>query len=168
MVMKPIQAGDTFSIKFSGNYDPFIYTPKLLLNNGVNKYEKVGSGDFIINIPASETATYPPGEYAYSIVLFTSDERITVESGFTHVIADLVATGANTKNKFRIIVDAIDASVLGVATTAQKQTAINGRSIERFSPDELIVLRDKYLKLARIEERTVQGKSAIKKVYIRL
>ena len=166
--MKSIQAGDTFSISFCANYDASIYTPKLLLNNGVNKYEKVGSGDFIINIPAIETADYPPGEYAYSIVLFTSDERITVESGFTNVIADLVTDGASTKNKFKIIVDAIDASVLGVATTAQKQTAINGRSIERFSPEELIVLRDKYAKLAKIEDRNIQGKPSAKKVYIRL
>lgn len=166
--MKPIQAGDTFTLSFSIDYDPSVYTPKLLINDGVNKYEKVGTGNFKIDITASETSEFAPGEYAYSIVLFSAEERITVESGFTKVIADLALNGANTKNKFQLIVDAIDASTLGIATAAQKNMTINGRSIERFGPDELIMLRNKYEKLAKQEERKQKGYAGNSKVYIRL
>ena len=165
--MQPIQAGDTFNLCFSANYSASIYTPKLILNDGVNKYEKTGSGDFEIKIPAAETEQYSPGEYAYSIVLFSADDRHTIETGFTHVIADLASTGADSRNKYRKIVDAIDASVLGLATAAQKQVTINGRAIERFTPEELIVLRDKYAKLAQSEERAIKGLSPAKKVYVR-
>jgi hypothetical protein len=167
MVVKSIQSGDTYTLEFSADYDSALYTPKLMLNDGVNKYEKVGTGDFEITITAAETALYAAGQYAYSLVLFNVEERITLESGFVTVIANLETTGANTKNKYQIIVDAIDASVLGLATSAQKQVTINGRAIERFTPDELIKLRDKYAKLAQTEQRNQNGKPANRKIYVR-
>ena len=167
MVIKSIQSGDTYSITFSADYDPALYAPKLLLNDGVNKYEKVGSGDFEITVSAAETAGFAAGEYAYSIVLFNQTERVTIKSGFLSVVANLETTGANAKNKYQIIVDAIDASVLGVASAAQKNVTINGRSIERFGPDELIQLRDKYAKLAIAEQSKIDGKPSNRKIYVR-
>lgn len=167
MVVTSIQSGDTYKVSFSADYDPAVYAPKLLLNDGVNKYEKVGSGDYEITITASETAAYPAGQYAYSLVLFSTDERITVESGFVTVIANLENDGASTKNKYQVIVDAIDASVLGLATAAQKQVTINGKAIERFTPEDLIQLRNKYEKLAKSEARRIDGQPANRKIYVR-
>lgn len=167
MVIKSIQAGDTYKLSFSADYDSALYTPKLLLNDGVNKYEKVGTGDYEITFTAAETAAFVAGEYAYSIVLFNQDERITLKSGFLTVIANLELAGSNAKNKYQIIVDAIDASVLGIASAAQKNVTINGRAIERFSPDELIQPRDKYAKLAVDEQSRIDGKPKNRKIYVR-
>ena len=167
MVIKSIQSGDTYRASFTAPYDSSVYSPKLILNDGVNKYEKVGNGDFTISISAAETAAFVAGSYSYSLVLFSDTERVTIESGFVTVIANLESDGASTKNKFQIIVEAIDASVLGIATTAQRQTSINGRAIERFGPEELIVLRSKYAKLAVEEQRKLDGKPGNRKIYVR-
>lgn len=167
MVIKPIRAGDTYKVAFIAPYDSSSYEPKLILNNAVNRYEKVGSGDFLVEITAAETALFVPSEYAYSLVVFNSTERHTVHSGFVQVLPDIAAQNAQLKSNNKLILEAIEATIKGVATLGQQQTSINGKSISRYSPDELLKLHVYFRKLIKQEENALKYGSGNRKIMVR-
>lgn len=154
VINKPIQAGDSLKITFTANYDSAIFTPKLVLSGMASKYEKVGSGSFEITLTAAETATYTPGEYVYSIILFSNDERYTHETGRVNILADTAEASGDYRSQSKKIFDAIEASMLGIATSAQLETTINGRSIKRMDAEQLIKLHG-YFKAKVKEENNI-------------
>jgi hypothetical protein len=153
VITKPIQAGDSRKITFTANYDSAIFTPKLVLSGIANKYEKIGTGAFEINLTATETAEYVAGEYVYSIILFSNDERYTHETGRVNILADSSAAAAGDyRTQNEKILAALDASILGIATSAQLETSINGRSIKRMDPEQLIKLHSHFKSKVREEQ----------------
>lgn len=167
MVIKDIRAGDTYKISFTADYDSSVFTPKLILNNQHKKYEKTGSGSFEITISAAETAEFLPGEYAYSLVMFSIDERYTIESGFLNIIGDLAAGETDSRTANKKILDAIEATIQGVASLGQQQTSINGRSIVRYSPDELLKLHSHFKRLVRQDESKAKYGTGNRKIMVR-
>lgn len=152
VITKPIQAGDSRKITFTANYDSAIFTPKLVLSGIANKYEKIGTGAFEINLTATETANYVAGEYVYSIILFNNNERYTIETGRINVLADSSAAVGDYRTQNEKILAALEASILGIATSAQLETSINGRSIKRMDPEQLIKLHSHFKSKVREEQ----------------
>lgn len=169
VISKPIQAGDTAKFEFSANYDGSIFTPYLVLNNRFNKYTVTGSGNnpFELNISASISSGYQSGEYAYTIYFSDGTDRFTYESGFVSVLPDLTATAIDTRTPAQKALEAIKATIQGVATTAHQQMSINGRSLSRYSIDELLKLKSDIEKDIKSEERANQFGKTGKKILVR-
>lgn len=166
-MVKDIRAGDTYKLSFTAAYDSAVYTPKLLLNSATDRYEKTGSGSFDIELTAAETADFVPGEYAYSLVVFNNDERHTVKSGFLKVLPDLAREGADGRTNNQKTLAAIEATLQGVATLGQQQTNINGKSISRYSIEELIKLQDHFKRLVKQDANQERFGTGNKKIFVR-
>lgn len=167
VISKPIQAGDTVKFSFEAEYDSATFTPHLVLNNRFKKYQVAGTGGFEINISASVSAEFEPGDYAYTIYFTDGTERYTFESGFVQVKPDLSAKVVDARSMSQKTLDAIQDTLHGTATHAQQQMTINGRAISRYSIAELIQLKKEIEKDVRDEQRAERFGVGGKKIMVR-
>lgn len=168
VINKPIQAGDSLTIEFTANFDSSVYTPKLILSGIADKYEKVGAGAFKIELSAAETALYVAGEYVYSIVLFSDDDRFTLETGRVHVLSDSDSAASDYRTQNEKTLANLEAAINGIATSGQLETSINGRSIKRMGAEELIKLHSYFTRKVKEEQNQAKfgkGNRLIKVVF---
>ena len=152
VINKPIQAGDSLKISFSASYDSAIFTPKIVLSGVANKYEKVGTGSFEISLTPAETALFEAGEYVYSIVVYSADDRYTIETGRVDILADSSDAAGDYRTQSEKILDNLTNAINGIATSAQLETSINGRSIKRMGAEELIRLHAYFTRKVKDEK----------------
>lgn len=167
VIPKQIQAGDTLTIEFTADYDSATFIPNVVLTNASKTYTKAGSGEFEIVLTAAETALYTPGNYAYSVFVSDGTDRYTIESGFVDVKADLTAGITDARTSNRKILEAIEASIQGAATLGQLQTTINGRSIQRYTPEQLIKLHSHFKRLCKEEDSVSKFGTGNRKIFVR-
>lgn len=168
VINKPIQSGDSLTIEFTAAYDSAVYTPKLILRGITNKYEKVGTGSFTIALTASETAAFDAGEYVYSIVLFSDDDRVTIETGRVNVLVDSSDAASDYRTQNEKTLANLEAAINGIATSGQLETSINGRSIKRMGAEELIKLHSYFTRKVKEEQNKAKfgkGNRLIKVVF---
>lgn len=167
VITKPIQAGDTVKLEFTADYDSATFIPHLVLSNRFKKYSITGEGSFEFNITSAQSADFEAGNYAYSIYVTDGVNRYTVESGFVEVKPDLTAGNIDGRSISQKSLDAILATIEGVATNAQQQMTINGRAITRYSIAELISLKREIEKDVRDEQRISKFGKGGKKIMVR-
>jgi hypothetical protein len=119
------------------------------------------SGDnHLVTIPAATSANYAVGRHSYQARIEKDTEKHTVGTGIIEVLADLSAdaTGADYRSHAKKTLDALEATILGKASSDQLSYSIAGRSLSKFSPEELIswrkIYRAEYLREERIAGRT--------------
>lgn len=167
VIKKPIRAGDTLKIEFTADHDSGTFTPYLALSNATNHYTATGSGDFEITVPFATTATWAAGSYTYSVYVSDGTEKHTIESGTVEVLPDLSAGAVDARTTNRQILDAIESTIQGHATTGQQSTSINGKSIARYTPDELLKLHKHFKRLVKEDEAKARFGSTTRKIYLR-
>lgn len=115
-----------------------------------------GAG-FLTSLTGAQTAALLPGVYVWQGFASRSTptvERVAVCAGSLEVVLDLQASPATGQQKThaRRMVELLEAVLEGRATDGQLRMSINGRSIDRIPPLELLAMRDRYRSEVRAEE----------------
>jgi len=152
-------------------------TKSYLIDFGV---EVSASGaDFLVNILASTSVTYAPGDYLLVGCVEKDGERKQVYSKSLTITANHldvagVTSAYDPRTRAKRTLDAIDAMIEGTATREEKSYTITHGSItqtvELFDRGELLKLRTYYANLVAQEEiaaRTAAGKSSGTRVKVR-
>jgi hypothetical protein len=111
---------------------------------------------FAASVAASTTAAYRPGKYTWRLVVTNGSIRKTVDSGELTLEVDPAAAGSVDRRSHEVrVLEAIEATIEGAASTDQQAMTIAGRSLQRRTLSELTALRKEYLILVQRQ----QGKS---------
>lgn len=156
--------GDT--LKFteqSATYPAPDYTLTLSFSNASKAYSVTSTAngqdhDFLI--ATTTTATWEPGKYKYQLFAVKGSERYTVRQGDFELLPDFSKIG-DRRSDNQIILDAIIATLKGKASSDQSSVSIEGRSIQRYSYDELIKMRDKFSQLVASEKRADRARRGL-------
>lgn len=133
-------------------------TTKIILLNGAEKHiidTVVPEGDSLyLTASAEETATWTVGKYQYQL----QDTEGVIESGDAFVLVNFALDSAETsyKSRWEIVLEAVDATLAGKATSAQQSVTIGDKSITSMNVTELLKLRD-FIKARLAEEAKEKG-----------
>jgi len=145
-------AGDTWQwIRDDlSNYPASIWTLTYYLLKSDKQIVITATADgdyFRVDVPATETATYPEGTYRWhAYVSNASGERYKVDEGNIEIKPNFAAllSGYDSRSEVKKILDAVEAALLGRATKDQLSYSIGGRSISKIPIIELLKFRDKF------------------------
>jgi hypothetical protein len=112
------------------------------------------------DIPATVTATWPPGAYWFSIRAAQGADLVEVEAGQVEVKPDLagMSAGYDGRDHLRRVLEAIEAVIEKRATIDQDRYTINNRELWRTPIPELMALRDRYRSELRRAEALKSGR----------
>lgn len=103
-------------------------------------------GVHTVALDAATTAGYTAGEYFYQAVAKKSTDAYVLETGNILVkpsFAELTA-GYDARPHCKKVLDAIESTLEGKASKDQARYIIGSRRLDRYTFEELLVLRDKY------------------------
>lgn len=165
--------GDFIQFKqtqFSADYSNSLHTMRL-----VARISTGGSTEFIVTATASDddylftitsatSSAYTVGHYHYQIEIErdSDNERIVVDRGEFDVLTDF-DNNVDARTHAEIMLQKIEAILEGKADADVSSYSINGRSLNKFSPDELVKWRDYYkaeVSTERRKQRIKHGKGA--------
>ena len=127
--------------------DGWTLTYTLQITGTAHTVVAVGNSDgsYTATIPSTVSATYAGGNYRFQGVVTSGSDRHTVEQGTLFVELDFATNpDANSESEVKRALDAVEANLLGKATSDQQSYTIQGRSLTRYSIEELQSLRDYY------------------------
>lgn len=114
------------------------------------------SGEHLINVPAATTATWAAGFYAWRAQASKADEVYTVAAGQMQIAPAFATGGMDARSDARKALDAVEAVILGRASSAVAEYQIAGRQLRHIPIPELLTLRDK-LRADVVRENTAQA-----------
>lgn len=152
-------AGDTWSFTLTdGEHTAPAYSATIYFENAgatFNAASADSGNDHAFAIAAATTAAYTPGRYKWFVRVTDGSNAYTVSEGWLEILVNPAATGTHDhRSDARKMLDAINAFLIGNASTAQKAMSINGRSLERHTLPELTQWRDQLRNEVRTEERS--------------
>ena len=111
--------------------------------------------DYLFTVDSETSTDFIAGYYHWQleIVRISDGNRIVIERGSFTAIADLDVNGADPRSHAEIMVDKIQTILEGKADSDVSSYSINGRSLTKFSPSELLEWRDYYKKEFAKEKR---------------
>jgi hypothetical protein len=150
-------AGDTWQwTRDLADYPAGTWTATVYFENkdGVFNVTASASGTtHSFTIAAATTTGYKPGRYGWRLRVTDGTTTTTVENGLTEVQIDPAKAGkADTRTWARRVLDAIEATLEGRASSDQLAMSINGRSISRTPFSELMDARDRFRNEVRAQE----------------
>ncbi len=152
-----LTAGDTWSFTLTdSDHTAPTFDATIYFENGAATFNATAAdsgSDHAFTIAAATTAAYAPGRYKWFIRVSDGTNAYTVATGWLEVGVNPAAAGVHDhRSHARQMLDAINAFLIGNATTAQKAMSINGRSLERHALPELTAWRDQLRNEVRTEE----------------
>lgn len=181
-----LTAGDTWAwTRLLQNYDPssgWVLSYVLVSNAAGTTPIKItgtdnGDGQHKIEVDAATTAVYVAGFYTWQayVTNATTTERYKIFDGQLTIEPNFAAVAANTqldaRSQVKQVLDALEALILGKALNGdQLHYTINGRSLNRMSPRDVVYWRNYYRGLYTQElriQRTKRGLSSSGKVRAR-
>lgn len=109
-----------------------------------------------------ETTSFAPGDYNIAVQMVKGAFVDTIGTAQLEVIA--LTAGADFRSQAQRTLDAINDTLEGKASTDQQSISLNGKSIARYAPEELLKMRDYYSELVAKEKRQAQSKTGFKTV----
>lgn len=131
------------------------------------------AGTYVFQVPASTTASWISGAYAWSVWVEKGGERYTVQSGQLTVQADpsALAAGTDTRSQAERSLEAINGMLEGRATDATQRYMINGRELWRYTMAEILRLKQ-HLEMAVAGERRAAGlddsRGTVRRILVRM
>ena len=118
------------------------------------------SGAAIVGAATTHTVTITPaisgdwiaGEYHWRAYASKTGEKWLISEGTLSVIPDISGTEHDGRSHVKIVLDAIELTLQGKAPADVSSLSIEGRSISRYSPAELIAWRSRYQEFYRQEQ----------------
>lgn len=150
-------AGDTWSFTLSdGEHAAPTWNATAYFENQAGTFNAASTdsgADHAFTIAAATTGTYEAGRYKWFIRVTDGASTLTVAQGWVVVQPNPASTVAHDhRSDARKMLDALNAFLIGNATTAQKAMQLNGRSIERHTLADLTKWRDQLRNEVRAEE----------------
>jgi hypothetical protein len=153
-----LTAGDTWTFTFShADYSAPTWDATIYFENAAATFSAAAiddGSDHEFTIAAAITAAKPAGRFKWSIRVSDGTDSYTIETGWVQVITDPAAAGTHDpRSDSRKLLDALNATLLGRATSDQLAMSLNGRSISRTPLPELRQWRDQLKQEVRTEEQ---------------
>jgi len=173
VIPKQITAGD--SLAFVITLDDYPASDSWVLSyvllNSAAKITLTSSADgdnHSVDIAATTTAAYTVGKYKYTALVTDGTDRFTVASGDIEVLSDpgVVAT-LDGRTFAEICLDNIETVLQGKATADNLAYSIAGRSLSKYSWEELLVARNSLRSEVATESRKANGKSSGNRILTR-
>lgn len=103
---------------------------------------------YLFTVPSADSAHFNPGDYHWQLEITqtSSGNRIVVDTGSFKAIHDLDSNQADPRIHAEIMVNKIESILEGKADSDVQSYSINGRSLTKFSIQDLIQWRDYYRK----------------------
>lgn len=161
-----VTAGDTSTWKKSLSdflaSDSWVLTYALVKDGKLIEITASADGDdHLVEVLPTVTAKYNPGIYHYQAYVTKSTERYQVGTGTIEVLPDFAqSAGYDNRSHAKVTLDALEAVIEGKASRDQLSYSIGGRSLSRFSWEELIAARSHYRSEYLAEERRAGRKSS--------
>lgn len=163
-----IVAGDSLSWKKSlSDYPASTWTLTYRLLNNQKKIEieaDADGDDHLVEIPIDTSDDYTVGDYRYFAHVSDGTERYKVDEGLVEVVPDYEnLESLDVRTHAGKVLEALEAVIEGKASADQLTYSIAGRSISRYSPDEIIQWREHYRAEVKKEARELnqeQGRTA--------
>ena len=154
IIPEEIIVGDFSQFKltaYSIDYPNNLYTMRFVAristgNNSEIKLDATASGDdYLFTFTSSSTANYDVGHYYYQIEIErdSDNSRVTVDRGELEVRTDF-DNNVDPRSHAEIMLGKIETILEGKADSDVSSYSINGRSLTKFSPQELIDWRTFY------------------------
>lgn len=157
IVPETLIVGDSWSWTATfADYPASTWSLTFYFQNGSKSFSVATSAsgdDFAATKIASDTAALEPGRYRWRARVASGADAITVADGWTELDPDPAIGTSDLRSDARKMLDAVDAFLIGNASTAQASMQLNGRSIARWSLAELVQWRDRLRQEVRIEEQ---------------
>jgi hypothetical protein len=110
-----------------------------------------------ISVAAATTATKKAGRYRWTARVSDGTQKVTVEQGWVDVLPDPAKGISDPRTWAARTLAAVEGFLEGNATTAQQSMTVNGRSLSRWSIEDLMKLRDRLRQEVKGEENRGQG-----------
>lgn len=171
-----ITAGDTLSwVESLADYPAssgWALTYALILSGGPVAISSAASGDdHAVIVTAATSAAWPAGTYAWQSYVTKGAERHTVGTGSLVVRPNFAtATSHDPRSQAKKILDAIEATILGKASSDQQIMIVGGIHLTKYPVADLLVLRDRYAAIVQQEQRAAkiaQGQASGGKILVR-
>ena len=159
----------TFEQEFSlVDYPATDYELRMVCSSAANSFEipaQYITGDgavWTVSVPADVTKDWAAGNYTATIIA----KRLSDDAELPATSAALVvaALSGDQRSEARRTLDAINATLEGVAGSSVQKLSIAGRTMDRYSTDELLKLKATYQELVNREVRKVRGESPNKTI----
>lgn len=170
-----IIAGDTLSFEPSTDYDSttdiltFVLTKEgkhIAFNASDN------SGSYLVTVLPSITKDWYPGDYHYSAFVTVGTDRYTIGGGSVLLKPDLatLTAGYDGRSHVQKVVDALRSTMEKKATRDQSAMMVEGQSISRMTPDDILMWLGKYehkLRAEKQQEAVDNGQANGSKILVR-
>lgn len=123
-----------------------------------------GDGAFLFEVTSVISAAYLEGEYSFKLVAILGDDKWEIRSGKITVLPDFIAstTGKDTRSHNKIMLENIQATLRRGSVKGEKSYSINGKSVERFTLEELEKMESKYKQKVFEEEQAERRKNGLR------
>ena len=142
----------------------WVLSHRLVLKSGTGAigFSASAVGDaHTTSVPATTTAAWAPGVYTWASWVTKGAEVQNVDSGEVTLLPDpRTATGGlNLRSDAQQALDAVRATIRGVASANQLKYQIAGRSLERYPIADLLLLESKLAADAQREQQMIAGRN---------
>lgn len=149
IIPSQIQAGDTLELEYSNaNYPASTWAiTGYLRGQSIADISFIADGDnHTATVTAATTALWTAGVYQYSIVAAKGAEKVTIETGYASVLSAIssIFSPASNASHVKKVLDAIEATIEGSASSDQLRVKINNRELEKMSLLDLYRFRQMY------------------------
>lgn len=112
-------------------------------------------------VAASATENWAPGRWRWSVRVTNGDFAQTIDQGLFSVMANPSSANADSRTQAQRILDLVTAAIEGRASATDLEYEFeDGRRLRRMTHAEMLVLRDRYAKIVRSEQRKAKGSGA--------
>lgn len=160
-----IRAGDTLSFTRTLSDYPASagWSLSYVLINASGKITLSSTPDADVHsftVAAGDTASYSPGDYKFVSFIIKNTTRHTVDQGSVTILPDLISeTVMDGRSHAEICLANIETVLAGKATADNYSYSIAGRSLSKYSWEELIAARNYYRVEVGKEKRKASGKT---------
>lgn len=111
--------------------------------------------DYLFSVSSSVSENFTAGFYHYQLEMVrnSDSERIVIDRGTFTAAVDLDVNGTDPRSHAEIMVDKIETVLQGRADADVLSYSINGRSLSKMPPNELVEWRDYYKREFLMEKR---------------
>jgi len=136
-----------------------------ITGGGANEIQLTGAAyndDYLFTVNSETSANFAPGFYHWQleIVRDSDSNRIVVDRGDFRAVVDLDVNQSDPRSHAEIMIDKIETVLQGRADADVLSYSINGRSLSKMAPTELVGWRDYYKReivMERRKERVRRG-----------
>lgn len=145
-----IRAGDTlkFTDSIAGYSAADGWTLRYVLVNGSQKIalaSNADGSDHKFNVALAASKEWQAGQYRWqAYVDGVGGEKHTAGTGEVRILPDFSQGPTDQRHHVEKVLAAIEATLEGKASNDSESAEINGLSVKRYSPEQLLVWRDKY------------------------